>query len=110
MAAMNWRRSSNRVSFPWAGYIGRNQPNLRERSVNLQNLHLFCWVIAIAMVIGCEKPKPPQPAVKAGSQYPPHWWAPVSKEGAPDWEIFPQDAKSGEVILSKRNELGILSN
>ena len=26
------------------------------------------------------------------------------------WEILPQVAKSGEVILSKRNELGILSN
>ncbi len=28
----------------------------------------------------------------------------------PDWEILPQAAKPGEVILSKRNELGILSN
>jgi predicted NAD-dependent protein-ADP-ribosyltransferase YbiA (DUF1768 family) len=35
---------------------------------------------------------------------------PVSKEGAPDWEILPQEAKPGEVILSKRNELGLLSN
>lgn len=26
------------------------------------------------------------------------------------WEILPQDAKSGEVILSKRTELGIFSN
>lgn len=30
--------------------------------------------------------------------------------GAPAWEILPQDAKPGEVILSKRNELGLLSN
>src|SRR5581483_11610634 len=29
---------------------------------------------------------------------------------APDWEILPQAARPGEVILSKRNELGILSN
>ena len=42
--------------------------------------------------------------------YPAHWWQPVSKEGAPSWEIFPQEAKPGEVILSKRNELGLLSN
>jgi predicted NAD-dependent protein-ADP-ribosyltransferase YbiA (DUF1768 family) len=42
--------------------------------------------------------------------YPAIWWAPVSKIGAPGWEIFPQDALYGEVILSKRNELGILSN
>ena len=30
--------------------------------------------------------------------------------GAPAWEILPQEAGAGEVILSKRNELGILSN
>lgn len=44
------------------------------------------------------------------SRYPAHWWTPVSKEGAPSWEIFPQEAGPGEVILSKRNELGLLSN
>ncbi len=44
------------------------------------------------------------------SQYPASWWAPVSENGKPDWEILPQSAKPGEVILSKRNELGILSN
>jgi predicted NAD-dependent protein-ADP-ribosyltransferase YbiA (DUF1768 family) len=42
--------------------------------------------------------------------YPAHWWTPISKEGAPEWEILPQEAKPGEVILSKRNELGLLSN
>ena len=30
--------------------------------------------------------------------------------GAPAWEILPQAAQPGEVILSKRNELGLLSN
>jgi predicted NAD-dependent protein-ADP-ribosyltransferase YbiA (DUF1768 family) len=43
-------------------------------------------------------------------QYPPHWWTPISDDQKPDWEILPQAAKPGEVILSKRNELGILSN
>jgi predicted NAD-dependent protein-ADP-ribosyltransferase YbiA (DUF1768 family) len=42
--------------------------------------------------------------------YPAHWWTPVAAEGAPAWEILPQAAKPGEVILSKRNELGVLSN
>jgi predicted NAD-dependent protein-ADP-ribosyltransferase YbiA (DUF1768 family) len=42
--------------------------------------------------------------------YPAHWWAPVPKEGAPAWEILPQEAGPGEVILSKRHELGLLSN
>jgi hypothetical protein len=43
-------------------------------------------------------------------RYPAHWWAPVSQEGAPEWEILPQAAGPGEVILSKRHELGLLSN
>ena len=48
--------------------------------------------------------------IARASKYPEHWWTPVSKEGAPDWEILPQEAGPGEVILSKRNELGLLSN
>src|SRR5207302_1130104 len=36
---------------------------------------------------------------------------PVSKVGAPSWEVLPQEAGPGEVILSKRQEdLGLLSN
>jgi predicted NAD-dependent protein-ADP-ribosyltransferase YbiA (DUF1768 family) len=42
--------------------------------------------------------------------YPSHWWAPVPKEGAPAWEILPQEAGPGEVVVSKRHELGLLSN
>ena len=42
--------------------------------------------------------------------YPKHWWQPADKSTAPEWEILPQEAGKGEVILSKRNELGILSN
>jgi predicted NAD-dependent protein-ADP-ribosyltransferase YbiA (DUF1768 family) len=45
------------------------------------------------------------------SRYPARWWEPVSKGGAPDWEILPQEAGPGEVILSKRQpDLGLLSN
>src|SRR6266700_1640324 len=47
---------------------------------------------------------------KLASTYPAVWWAPVLREGAPIWEILPQAAQPGEVILSKRNELGLLSN
>lgn len=46
----------------------------------------------------------------AFAQYPAEWFKPVPTEGAPAWEILPQAAGPGEVILSKRNELGILSN
>jgi predicted NAD-dependent protein-ADP-ribosyltransferase YbiA (DUF1768 family) len=44
------------------------------------------------------------------AHYPAHWWAPVPEDQKAVWEILPQAAKPGEVILSKRNELGILSN
>ena len=42
-------------------------------------------------------------------RYPAHWWTPVPEAGKPDWEILPQEAGPGEVILSKRNELGFCS-
>jgi hypothetical protein len=41
--------------------------------------------------------------------YPAVWFARIKDFNKPDWEILPQEAKAGEVILSKRNELGILS-
>ncbi|HXT64982.1 MAG TPA: hypothetical protein VN696_18215, partial [Pyrinomonadaceae bacterium] len=43
-------------------------------------------------------------------KYPKEWWYWVNDPKKPDWEILPQEAKPGEVILSKRNELGLLSN
>ncbi len=49
-------------------------------------------------------------AADTNARYPAHWWTPVIDPHKPDWEILPQAAKPGEVILSKRNELGILSN
>lgn len=58
---------------------------------------LLAMLVAM-MVVGCHH------------QYPKHWWTPVSTVNKPDWEILPQAAKPGEVILSKRNELGLLSN
>jgi predicted NAD-dependent protein-ADP-ribosyltransferase YbiA (DUF1768 family) len=43
--------------------------------------------------------------------YPKHWWEdPQDPTDKPDWELLPSEAGPGEVILSKRNELGILSN
>lgn len=46
----------------------------------------------------------------SSADYPADWWKPVDEQTAPGWEILPQAAKPGEVILSKRNELGIFSN
>jgi predicted NAD-dependent protein-ADP-ribosyltransferase YbiA (DUF1768 family) len=67
-----------------------------------------------AGLAGCrwtDKPATPTafPAATPGN-YPAAWWAPAPKEGSPAWEILPQEAKPGEVILSKRTELGLLSN
>src|SRR6202167_753842 len=66
-------------------------------SLNIATLALIADVIAM-------------PACLSTQQYPAHWWTPVPEANKPDWEILPQAAKPGEVILSKRNELGILSN
>ena len=51
-----------------------------------------------------------QTEIKRDPRYPAHWWTPISDPSKPDWEILPQEAGSGEVILSKRHELGLLSN
>lgn len=62
-------------------------------------------VLAIGLGCGCHT------AVDVrGKQYPARWWRPVPTNGVPTWEILPQAARPGEVILSKRNELGLLSN
>jgi len=53
---------------------------------------------------------PNRPATQAGHPYPASWWTPVRDPHPPSWEILPQAAAPGEVILSKRNELGLLSN
>lgn len=63
-------------------------------------------VFVSALAAGCAGKHSPDP--RAG--YPAHWWAPVPKEEAQWWEVLPQQAGPGEVILSKRNELGLLSN
>ena len=56
------------------------------------------WLLAL-LLSGC-----------AHTSYPSHWFKPVLDPDPPTWEILPQSARPGEVILSKRNELGILSN
>lgn len=48
--------------------------------------------------------------IERDSRYPSHWWKEVPPQEAASWEILPQDAVPGEVILSKRTELGLLSN
>ena len=69
-------------------------------------------LVFVVVTSGCRPNtdrKPPLDTTQRAS-YPSHWWAPVSEEGVPEWEILPQAAGPGEVILSKRHELGLLSN
>lgn len=82
-------------------------------------IYFFCKLVLglFLFLLIASSPAHPKPAINTSSQqiardsrYPTHWWTPVSKEGAPTWEILPQEAGPGEVILSKRNELGLLSN
>ena len=49
-------------------------------------------------------------ALSSEKGYPAIWWKSVDKTSAKWWEVLPQDVKSGEVVLSKRNQLGLLSN
>jgi predicted NAD-dependent protein-ADP-ribosyltransferase YbiA (DUF1768 family) len=60
------------------------------------------------MDVACHSER--EQAAQTRAEYPKHWWTPVPTNGAPAWEILPREARPGEVILSKRNELGLLSN
>ena len=75
---------------------------------------LVLCVVLTALAADARPPRSAGPSadslLAARAAYPAHWWAPVPQEGAPDWEILPQAAVPGEVIVSKRHELGLLSN
>jgi predicted NAD-dependent protein-ADP-ribosyltransferase YbiA (DUF1768 family) len=64
----------------------------------------FAIIVIVTISICAQSNIPRDP------RYPAYWWTAVSEVGKPDWEILPQAAGLGEVILSKRNELGLLSN
>src|ERR1700693_5877756 len=70
----------------------------------------FCAGCSLLLTLFAINAFADSPTITRDPKYPAHWWTPVPKEGAPAWEILPQEAGPGEVILSKRNELGLLSN
>jgi hypothetical protein len=78
---------------------------------HLRLRHVIIAVVTLALLVqlnACKRATTtPQTDI---SRYPAHWWSPVAREGVPEWEILPQEALPGEVILSKRHELGLLSN
>lgn len=75
---------------------------------------LLLVIVGAAFCAGCHSPpvtaRPVAQLLAARANYPAHWWTPVPTNQAAWWEILPQAAAPGEVILSKRNELGLLSN
>src|ERR1700682_229791 len=74
-------------------------------------LHLCVVMLFILSTVACLKNGPKPGLMHDGfSVYPPEWFAPINDPNKPDWEILPQEAGPGEVVLSKRNELGLLSN
>lgn len=64
-------------------------------------LIVLSFVIVLGIVPANAQKRTHHPAV---------WFSAINDPNKPDWEILPQEAKAGEVILSKRNELAILSN
>src|SRR5215475_713110 len=68
------------------------------------------FLILSLFLAACNRSAPTPLISQQNSKYPANWFEAVNDPKKPDWEILPQEAKPGEVILSKRNELGILSN
>jgi predicted NAD-dependent protein-ADP-ribosyltransferase YbiA (DUF1768 family) len=65
----------------------------------------FFLLFFIFATAGCHS----QPLAYRAS-FPATWWKTVPAGEGASWEILPQEAGPGEVILSKRGELGVLSN
>jgi predicted NAD-dependent protein-ADP-ribosyltransferase YbiA (DUF1768 family) len=96
-----------------AGQARRIAPDAESRAKARPSVRPTLWLLAVLVAAGCRTPgerSTHAPSAEQRSRYPSQWWAAASKEGAPAWEILPQEAGPGEVILSKRNELGLLSN
>ncbi len=72
---------------------------------------LFLLLTGLLFITGCAcNCKKPYPVAADG--FPNHWWEEVPKEKLAWWEFSPHTAsrEQGVVMLSKRNELGTLSN
>ena len=72
---------------------------------------IFLTIVLIGgFLVNCKSDISASNKTEPDSHYAAVWFAPVNDPNKPDWEILPQEAGPGEVILSKRNELGLLSN
>ena len=98
------------LSNPQPCIPGQNNFYTRVVKQNSMQPSVAALIVLLPLLAGCHSPVPKAEHGSPRSEYPSQWWAPVPKEGAPAWEILPQEAGPGEVILSKRHELGLLSN
>ena len=73
-------------------------------------IRVLCALMVMFTTRGASADSVNAAPVPRDPRYPAQWWTPVPREGAPAWETLPQEAGPGEVILSKRNELDLLSN
>src|SRR5262245_3517959 len=103
-AFASWRETASLG--PFDSHKGA-KPTKERKAVPIASMckPLFVILIILAVVSFGRAQEIPREA-----RYPAHWWTPINDPHKPDWEILPQEAKPGEVILSKRNELGLLSN
>jgi predicted NAD-dependent protein-ADP-ribosyltransferase YbiA (DUF1768 family) len=85
-------------------YTPRNMASEAPRHV------LFAALAVFASTLVHPACAPGAATGSAAPRYPPAWWTPIPPDQAASWEILPQAAQPGEVIVSKRGELGILSN
>jgi hypothetical protein len=106
---LNFRRAPTLSAARVSVILPPNSDSMNHRPRKVIALGILPFLLA-----ACHLSKQPTPSLSAQSSsdspYPAHWWAPVPKDGAPAWEILPQEAGPGQVILSKRHELGLLSN
>lgn len=84
--------------------MGLEFDRMVRRNFALRQLLFVAAVFVVAAVPAVSE------EIARDPRYPAHWWKEVPRKEAASWEILPQDARPGEVILSKRNELGLLSN
>jgi len=100
------------ATYKWTVSGGRIALGQGTASINVTVERHAQMITATVEIVSFPKdcPRTASCSIVIHSGYPSHWWEPVHDPKKPDWEILPQEAKPGEVILSKRNELGLLSN
>lgn len=82
----------------------------------MKNTLLALFVLSFSLTsLACadhQKISDPGFGITSSANYPDEWWKPVPESDLASWEIGPQaaDRSKNEVILSKRNDLGMLSN